>query len=226
MEKNKSLTTLSVTGSMQVPNDLVSFSLSFQKESKSYDDALKQEFLKMQESFDKVLEDLRVNDKFALKKGSLKKNLSNRDNWKQFKNKWVRDGVVVTQTITFSSKSVDLASKVFDECSKLGFVVNQPTFSVKDISKYNKKCLEKAKNTLETRLDEQCEVLGLVRNDLEMTSYRVEYQDEPYGRGYGRMASLSRSLEVADTNSAPPVEIDPGLNTVSVTLTVDFSKKS
>lgn len=148
------------------------------------------------------------------------------------KNEYVEKGYKAVFTAAFESKSPTEASAVYDLVTDLdGFEVQAPVFKLKHQEGLKRQALEDAHKRLMERFEVECRVMGVDRNNYEVSTWNVNYGNGGHGHLRAMSAKVSNYSAQAAVGSAgidddgEEIQIQAGKAIVTVYLNVSFARK-
>lgn len=215
------VTTVSSSGSVAADYNLATFNIGLDH----LDDTVPEAKLRLKDKVDQLmlaLDNIKSTHQVELIKNSLKTSINVQPHYEYGKNNKTKlVGFMASYVMSFKISDMDKVSIVYDQLTSLPEVtVQNPQYQVKHADKLKKKALEKAWNSVEERFTEECEVLGLKRENYEVISWRVNYND--HNREYGAKvmalsAGVSRSMTAPD-----PIDLFSGQANIMVDLSVNY----
>lgn len=237
-------TTVAAQGTAETKFNLVTFSVSL-SEAASTVPAAKVKLTKAIEGLNQSLEDVRKALSLEFVKNSVRTSSSTQENWEYIgkQNKRELQGFTMSYSLSFDIDDLDQVSKVYDALTSIPKVsVRQPAFSLKNRDKLNKRALKAAWKRVEERFEMECETLGLLPGDFQVSNWETSYSDSQRSdrvakgaRAFAAAGAPSMALggsadaEIESASSSadePAIGFTVGLASVTVNLEVGYARKT
>lgn len=228
------VTTVAAQGTAETEYDLVTFTLSLSETASTVPAAKARLQLKV-ERLDESLTQLCQKLNLEFVKNSVRKGSSVHEKYNYDRNanenRFV--GYEMQYTMSFQVSDMELVNDVYDALTSLPEVrVNNPSFSLKNHDRLNRKALKRAWEKVEERFESECEVLGLDPADFVADSWETNYSDSQRNdrlAARGAMAYAEGAVgAAAPAGGAGPRQLDivSGLAVVTVNLEVAYVRKA
>jgi len=212
--------TVSSSGSVAADYNLATFHIGLDH----LDDTVPEAKLRLKEKVDQLmlaLDNIKSKHQVEIIKNSLKTSINVQPHYeygKNGKNKLI--GFMASYEMSFKVSDMDKVSFIYDELTSLPEVtVQNPQYQVKNADKLKKKALQRARKNVEERFAEECEILGLKRENYEIISWRVNYND--HNREYGARV-MALTAGASKSVAADPIDLFSGQASIMVDLSVNY----
>lgn len=241
-------TTVAAQGQAEAPHDLAHYHVVLKADGTTVPTAkarLKKQVEELMTSIEAMRQ--KINVEFVKHSLRTNTNVQQKYEWNEKKRENEPCGFHATYTLSFTIDDLDKISEVYDALTNLDKVaVANPSFSLKNRDKLNKKALKKAFENVQSRFEEECNVLGLASSDFEVGTWEVSYSDSQrsdrvakgvrvFAAASGRPgaapvgAVMGAEIESAAFGGAGEedtlLEINPGNATVTVNLEVGYIRR-
>jgi uncharacterized protein YggE len=232
-DHNSIVTNVNVAGVALADYDLAQFTVVVQSEGKTGPEA-KEKLGKAVHALDEMIRVLTEKDGVKIEAETRKGGTRTAPNrvWNDKKEKQETRGYTATYTLNFTVTNVDLVSVAHDRLSSLpidGLAVEEPEFKVRNLDGLHKEALKNAFARASVRFANECDVLGKVHQNYEVSAWSVRY-DESQGRrrdhAESRGYAMAQAAPMAKTlGGGSPIKIEAGEAEVVANLNVTFSHK-
>ena len=140
-------------------------------------------------------------------------------------------GYRVTYGMRFQSPAVNMASEIQDRLTSLDKArVEPPNFKVNDLTALQTEAFKDARKRAQARFAAECDAFGIKDDEFDVYSWEARY-DESQSAGARPMAAQSvghsrrMSLSEPRSEGPEPVQLESGIATIFVNLSVVYGKK-
>jgi uncharacterized protein YggE len=171
------VTSVAATGEAEAPFNLVGFNVSLSEVASSVPMA-KAKLKGKIAALDTALSQLLAGLKIEMVKNSLRvsSHAAEKHEWIKQEHKLL--GQEVTYNLSFQIDDMEHVNAVYDALTSLDHVtVGQPSYTIKNREKLNKKALKNAFDKAQARFEMECGIFNLNPADFEISTWEVNYSD-------------------------------------------------